>query len=510
MENNNLQNDVNNVEQNKQVNNGKKKNEVKKTIALVVLVLVLVLALGIGAGLMFSGKGGDVVNQIVPGAEKNENKNSKKIDESKPWVYDADYEKDKQNKNADNYYKSDDLKVPFININSKDAEKANSEIKNLYEQMYSEFGTKNSYGAKKVYLSEYKYYENKNILSVVLRSTDSIVNGGSGTSKLYIYNFNLDTLAKATNDEMAKICGLNSINEVEEKISKWNKRQKDFEKAYPDKVAAEYEKVVDDLYFIDKDGKLNFVYITVASGRNYTSAVVEKVKDIEDFYEFDSIDKDNNSQAEYVTILNAINENNFKNMGIDRIRSMNYDYETFKTTDYNTVKGIIDEVKKYKLEEKDIKSLPEMNHIIISYDNTNISLHYNDIGNTFCISKGGETENDEYKCWTSSSNDISTLKQLVNNYTDNYTIVKRLSPSGWAGSSMHEIRLCQNGNVYHVTFNGNGNKESDISTTDLIAMNAESIEEKTNGQAVEGIVIKGKNINKVKDNVESWILFENN
>ena len=75
---------------------------------------------------------------------------------------------------------------------------------------------------------------------------------------------------------------------------------------------------------------------------------------------------------------------------------------------------------------------------------------------------------------------------------------------------MHEIRLCQNGNVYHVTFNGNGNKESDISTTDLIAMNAESIEEKTNGQAVEGIVIKGKNINKVKDNVESWILFENN
>ena len=136
MENNNLQNDVNNVEQNKQVNNGKKKNEVKKTIALVVLVLVLVLALGIGAGLMFSGKGGDVVNQIVPGAEKNENKNSKKIDESKPWVYDADYEKDKQNKNADNYYKSDDLKVPFININSKDAEKANKEIKNLDEQMY--------------------------------------------------------------------------------------------------------------------------------------------------------------------------------------------------------------------------------------------------------------------------------------------------------------------------------------------------------------------------------------
>ena len=89
-------------------------------------------------------------------------------------------------------------------------------------------------------------------------------------------------------------------------------------------------------------------------------------------------------------------------------------------------------------------------------------------------------------------------------------IVKKLSPIGWAGSSMQEIRLYDNGEVYHVTYNGDGNTEANIISFDLIAKNVESIEEKVNGQVFEGIVIKGKNVNKVRENVESWIIFENN
>lgn len=523
MENNDFQKDVKNVEENvNQVNEGVKqttegvraqKNGKGKTIALMIIVLVLVLILGVLAGLIISGNGKVVNDNIVKITEKKEDKVGKKIDESKDWVYDADYGKDKENKIIDNDCKSENLKVPFININSADAEKANNDIKKLYEKMYSEFGTKNSNGATILYTSGYKFYENKNILSVVVTSTDAILNGGAGTSKLYIYNFNLETLNRATNDEMAKACGFNSINEVQDKISKWNKRQKDFETAYPDKVAGIYENVVEDVYFIDKDGKLNFVYVGSAAGRYYTTAVVELNKDIKDFYDFDSVRNNNNTQAQstdYVTVLNSINENNFKGMGLDILTS-NYDYNSVKVTDYNVVKSIINEVKNYNLEEKDIKSLPEMNHITISYDNKSISFHYNNNDNAFIISKGGVVEGDEYKCWASNSNDTTVLKRIISeNIPKVSKIVKKLSPSGWAGSSMQEVRLYDNGDVYYVTYNGEGNTEENVIYSELIAKNAETIEERMSGPAVEAIIVKGKNLNKISNGGQLWIEFVNN
>ncbi len=97
-------------------------------------------------------------------------------------------------------------------------------------------------------------------------------------------------------------------------------------------------------------------------------------------------------------------------------------------------------------------------------------------------------------------------------------VIKKLSPSGWAGSSMQEVRLYDNGDVYHVTYNGDGNIEKNVVGFELIAKNAETIEEKLsehtiNGiegnYVVEAIIVKGKNLNVVKNN-ESWILFKNN
>ena len=366
-------------------------------------------------------------------------------------------------------------------------------------------------------------------------------------------------------------------------------------------------------------------------------------------------EENKSNKLEYVTILEEINENNFKIMGLDKLTT-DYDYDTYKITDYKIAKSIIDLVKDYKLDEKDIKSLPEMNHITISYGNTNIALHYNDNDNSFFISKGGETDNDEYKCWTSDSNDLRELKKIINDYiannrqvsyfeqnknlnytsnpkdningkvaiikmgektfqttthdgyytytdnfgnsynikeitnitseyrmtsndgatnlfravieyidnnnakksfdtavfvpndSNNYTtlsingpyenytgttsfvrsftdlyddaneklpngtskIIKQLSPSGWAGSSMQEVRLYDNGDVYHVVYNGDGNTEENVISFKLIARNADTIEEQMNGQAVETIIVKGKNLTKISDDGQLWIVFENN
>ena len=89
-------------------------------------------------------------------------------------------------------------------------------------------------------------------------------------------------------------------------------------------------------------------------------------------------------------------------------------------------------------------------------------------------------------------------------------IVKKLSPSGWAGSSMQEIRLYSNGEVYHVVYSGAGTTDNDIVSSELIAKNADTIEEKMAGQAVDAIIVKGKNLEQVGENNNLWIIFEKN
>ena len=301
---NNEEINSNNVELNNNENKPKKNNN-GKIVILIIIVMILVLAVGIGVGLLISNKRNNNSNNSVNATETQENKqeqtkSSKKIDESKPWVYDAEYGKDKAVKKVESFSSDKDLTVPYININSEDANKANDEIKNIYEETYSKYGSAPSYTI--IYSSNYEFYENDNILSIVLRVGNAVINGGAGTSKTYIYNFNLDTLKTATLKEMAILCGFNSESDVQNKVKEWEKRQNDLAKANPDKVAAQMTGIVDGQYFIDKDKKLNFIYMSLAAGNYYTPAVVEPNKEIEDFYDFDN---DDNSIQDFSVMKNA-------------------------------------------------------------------------------------------------------------------------------------------------------------------------------------------------------------
>ena len=123
---------------------------------------------------------------------------------------------------------------------------------------------------------------------------------------------------------------------------------------------------------------------------------------------------------------------------------------------------------------------------------------------------GKETYRGRFQLAVSNTDGYVVSKKAISlNNVGGSKIIKKLSPEGWAGSSMQEIRLYDNGDVYHVTYNGEGNTEANVVGFELIAKNVDSIEEKVNGQVFEGIVIKGKNVNKVRENVESWIVFEN-
>ena len=560
--------------------NKQQKNSKNKMIVLIIIVLILVLVVGVFVGLLASKKGDTtIINKSEEKSNveaKEEEKTSKKIDESKDWVYDAEYVKDKENKVVDGYYNSNkELVVPYININSKDAEEANKQIEAIFEEIYSKYGEKNSYGAKILYQSKYEWYENDNILSVVVNVMDSVVNGGAGTSKLYIYNFNLDTLNNSTLDEMSKICGFKSSKDVTSKIAQWEDRQRNYEKNNPDMIAAQLEKVVNNQYFIDADGNLNFVYIVLAAGRYYTPCVVVPNKEIADFYEIsennntkieekDSKEKteennDQKNQANNTTAQKGINKIYLSDANLiyavselnDFTNGMKLSTNEYMSVAYNMINdGKIkiendsDEIGVLGVPEDEINSiiytifgikLNEHDSVgsVLKYENGQYILEKSDRG-IFPIIRNIETDvaaGTRYITYDMYTEDYAGKESYRGRYllavsgADGYVIskktiphdeivgskiVKKLSPSGWAGSSMQEIRLYDNGDVYHVTYNGDGNTEANIISFDLIAKNVDSIEEKVNGQVFEGIVIKGKNVNKVRKNVESWIVFENN
>ena len=102
------------------------------------------------------------------------------------------------------------------------------------------------------------------------------------------------------------------------------------------------------------------------------------------------------------------------------------------------------------------------------------------------------------------------------NFKDkNIKLVKTASPSGFAGSSLHEVRLYSDGSVYLITYDGEGFNDSNIGSNELIATNAEDIqgipykEGYENSKNIEAgtVIIKGKNLNVIDDGY-GWMRFE--
>lgn len=86
------------------------------------------------------------------------------------------------------------------------------------------------------------------------------------------------------------------------------------------------------------------------------------------------------------------------------------------------------------------------------------------------------------------------------------SIIKTVSPIGFAGASMHKLNLYSNGDLHLVIYNGEGFEESNIISDEVIAKNATEIiqDEESDGM----ITVKGKNIEIIKDKY-GWIKFEN-
>ena len=548
MENNNknFQNEAKNVNENVNQNVQKKqKNEKVKTVILIVIVMILVLVAGIFGGLLLSGNV-DKVTNIISGNSENkvENKAGKKVDESKPWVYDADYMKENKkiysdSKKTEEYAcnSNKDLIVPYININSDDAKKINEKIRVLYDEYYEKYGKEKatSYSSEyKVYYHynlEYDKYVNDNILSVIitLHEGETVVDGGTGGGiyRTYTYNFNLDNLKEASLDEMAVKCGFSSGDVVINKINEWEKKQKEIlAKAG---VSDIFDGVQANKYIIDGNGKLNFLYRTNTSAAFDHLQPIENGKEIEFFYTEEQAEKSKESKKN--TTSQTANTESIDYSVFSSFANLSYKNENFNIKNQEGTYSCEMKFDNTGKPTLDASTVSDVHHEIIFVTNNITNIKQD-------IAAGTSYVTFDFTAWTAGGDTTGTAQMRFSNVSSNESIgikvkfndmlsdfdsngdyielnkaskvVKKLSPSGWAGSSMQEVRLCENGNVYHVTYNGEGdNTEFNIISTELIATNADTIEEKINGQAVEAIIVKGKNLNVVKNN-ESWILFEKN
>ena len=216
------------------------------TIVLVSVIIVLLIAIGICVGLWFAGDTTKIINnkeEVIKeeNSKTEENKTSKKIDETKPWVYDADYLAGRTDKKLEDYVVSKELKAPYININSEDAKKANEEIKNMFEKSYTD--NFNDYTIGKI---SYEYVETKNILSVVIYEVNCLVRGG-GRRNIYTYAFNLDNLKYATFKDMCLACN------IDEDIVKGQVKE------LADKSIFKESFEIENNYYIDNNGELRCV-----------------------------------------------------------------------------------------------------------------------------------------------------------------------------------------------------------------------------------------------------------
>lgn len=331
---NNFENEVKNIENNVNTTKEtqKKKSGKGKTIALMVIVLILVLAIGVLAGIMFSDKNKpEIVKQIEEKIVNNEEeKVSKKIDESKPWVYDADYCTKNENKKSyalyteEVYNSKDDLKVPFINVNSDYAKKANEDIKANYEKIYELYGKEQG---KQWYRGEmqYKSYDTENILSVAIESREGWSNAG-WHGNYTIYNINLQNLEEATFEEVYKECGFSSLENVKEnaEIALANLNE-DNQGAY-DGTIINYNK-----YFLSKDG-LNFI-IPNPMGNPVPLTVKPGMKRIEkvEKKENDETNNDNTKVSIFEINKNLEYTSNLKDKANGRVAIFKLGEKTFQT-----------------------------------------------------------------------------------------------------------------------------------------------------------------------------------
>ena len=268
------------------------KKTIKVSLGTAICIFIIFLLLISIVIMCYSNKNKDVSDEDKTSvSSKNLTKKSNiKIDDNRDLIYDANYlyknfsDESYYSENMNKSYSLKDINLPYININSEDANNANKEIKTLFEELAENFeqeykNTKTWYN-----IASYKTYTKGNLLSILI----TVESGGTDVEqyKYYTYNFNLDTLKLYSYEEVYKLAGFNS-NNINDKVEDAIKKSERFTKfkedmtTYIEKSIKNYTNSVKDKsikYFIDGNNELNIIVkIEVHAGRGEFDTII-KVK----------------------------------------------------------------------------------------------------------------------------------------------------------------------------------------------------------------------------------------
>ena len=191
----------------------KKSKKGNNKIIIVILVIVMLVLIGAVVAIFLLPKliGGDplptVGNSVVTNDVAAEEIKAQRFNNNLFYVYDSAYTPTNPAEGyfiGNDYHDINQIVVPYININSNEATQLNEKIHSFYDQATSKY---NEYASNKTaYITvDYKYYMNKNILSIVIEQ----IEGGNGIAqnKYFTCNYDLVNNKVLAFDEIYKAIG---------------------------------------------------------------------------------------------------------------------------------------------------------------------------------------------------------------------------------------------------------------------------------------------------------------
>lgn len=256
-----------------------KKYHIMKTI-MIILVIILVSLIGF----LLYDQLYDNNNNESQKESNIKNSGSNNIVDNKKIIYDANYKYDvdvtSYSTSHDTYY-IEDIKVPYIDIDSEDVKKINNEIKNIFNDAVNNF--KKGVVDKMTYVDDctYKYFTDDNILSVIITygvgATDVVY------PKYYTYNIDLKTGNLMSYKDVYTYLGLSDIdNNVKNAITNVMKGKlsnigEQFD-TYNNQSFDNYYETLNNgtlKYFVDSNKKMNIVVsLSIPAGRGSIDQII--------------------------------------------------------------------------------------------------------------------------------------------------------------------------------------------------------------------------------------------
>lgn len=260
----------------------KKKGNKGLVIALVIIIVLLLGGIGYFAYDKFIAKNKADSHEKDKKKDDPKEEDTIKIDESRDYVYNAEYDTGNAPESyviGDNTYYLSSIVVPFINIDSEAATKANENIKGIFDELLASYNDGANGGNGYVKYCEYDFYINDNILSIVFKT-------GTGATDVvfpyyHTYNFDLNTGEKLIYKNAFALAGFSSdtlLDKVKEQIGEHMKAYsypaKDgewsFDSCYNQSInlynTAVEENAVE--FYFDDNNKLNIQAVVYLPGGN--------------------------------------------------------------------------------------------------------------------------------------------------------------------------------------------------------------------------------------------------